>query len=83
MLIINFFFVKLKRKLYPLIILKHYIYIYIYIYIYTDTHTKYISYLYNLMMWISSTSNVIMPTIHWRCQLGQSQELGQKSLKKH
>jgi hypothetical protein len=76
MLIINFFFVKLKRKLYPLIILKHYIYIYIH------THTKYISYLYNLMMWISSTSNVIMLTIHWRCQLGQSQELGQKSLKK-
>ena len=35
------------------------------------------------MMRISSAPSVIMPTTHWRCQLGQSQELGQKSLKKH
>ena len=25
----------------------------------------------------------IMPTTHWRCQLGQSEELGQRSLKKY
>jgi len=35
------------------------------------------------MMRISPTPSVIMPTTHWRCQLGQSQELGQRSLKKH
>jgi hypothetical protein len=32
---------------------------------------------------ISPTLSVIMPTTHWRCQLGQSQELGRRSLKKH
>jgi hypothetical protein len=35
------------------------------------------------MMRISPTPSVIMPTTHWRCQLGQSQELGQRNLKKH
>jgi hypothetical protein len=35
------------------------------------------------MMQISPTPNVIMPTTHWRCLLGQSQELGQRRLKKH
>jgi hypothetical protein len=35
------------------------------------------------MMRISPTSSVIMPMTHWRCQLGQSQKLGQRSLKKH
>ena len=35
------------------------------------------------MMRINPTPSVIMPTTHWRCQLGQSQELGQRSLKKH
>jgi hypothetical protein len=33
------------------------------------------------MMRISPTPSVNMPTTHWRCQLGQSQELGQRSLK--
>jgi len=32
-------------------------------------------------MRISPTPSVIMPTTHWRCQLGQSQELGHKGLK--
>jgi hypothetical protein len=35
------------------------------------------------VMRISPTPSVIMPTTHWRCQLGQSEELGQRSLKKH
>jgi hypothetical protein len=35
------------------------------------------------LMWINPTPSVIMPMTHWRCQLGQSQELGQRSLKKH
>jgi hypothetical protein len=35
------------------------------------------------MMRISPTPSVIMPTTHWRCQLGQSQEVGQRSLNKH
>ena len=39
--------------------------------------------LYALVMQISPTPSVIMPTTHWKCQLGQSQELGQRSLKKH
>ena len=34
------------------------------------------------VMRISPTPSVIMPTTHWRCQLGQSQKLGQRSLKK-
>jgi len=32
------------------------------------------------MMWISPTPSAIMPTTHWRCELGQSQELGQVSI---
>jgi hypothetical protein len=31
-------------------------------------------------MRVSPTPSVIMPTTHWKCQLGQSQELGQKKL---
>ena len=34
------------------------------------------------MMRINLTSSVIMPMTHWRCHLGQLQELGQKSLRK-
>jgi hypothetical protein len=36
-----------------------------------------------ILMRISPTRSVIMPTTHWRCQLGQSQELGQRRLKKY
>jgi len=32
------------------------------------------------MMRISPTLSVIMPTTHWRCQLSQLQELGQRTL---
>jgi len=37
----------------------------------------------SLLMRINPTPSVIMPTTHWRCQLGQLQDLGQRSLKKH
>jgi len=32
---------------------------------------------------VNPTPRVIMSTTYWRCQFGQSQELGQRSLKKH
>jgi len=34
-------------------------------------------------MRISSTPSIIMSTTHWRCQLGQLQELGQRNFKKY
>jgi len=35
------------------------------------------------VMRISPTLSLIMPKTHWRCQVGQLQELGQRSLKRH